>query len=303
MSLHLQHRQSLSFYMGELSSRVRLLNISILLWRGELFSFRATSISAFCGEPRTQFVFIGKKLETASCCFECIASDGWCLDHIVFYLICFLFISIIHHCVYLFSSISPSGFGSAPSFLYVQRQLSNMEPVTSTVMVTTANIGNSPTRSKAFTWACKLLRQGSSELGVIMEGKFVQVIPIRECGQGFELKLVFHDIPESTMQELILPTLEKEGPTRQCNVQEENAQAIRRREFAQNKASQAAAIGDVADTKKFLKELMEMRNDEDDTAGQEGGCRGGKRKLAANCAEIFARSTRICDSKFQENKE
>ena len=178
-----------------------------------------------------------------------------------------------------------------------------MDPVTSTVMVTTPNIGNSPTRSKAFTWACKLLRQGSSELGVIMEGKLVQVIPIRECVQGFELKLVFHDIPESTMQELILPTLEKEGPTRQCNVQEENAQAIRRREFAQNKASQAAAIGDVADTKKFLKEFMEMRNDEDDTAGQEGGCRGGKRKLAAHCAEIFARSTRICASKLQENKE
>ena len=178
-----------------------------------------------------------------------------------------------------------------------------MDPVTSTVMVTTPNIGNSPTRSKAFTWACKLLRQGSSELGVIMEGKLVQVIPIRECVQGFELKLVFHDMPESTMQELILPTLEKEGPTRLCNVQEENARAIRSREFAQNKAAQAASIGDVADTKKFLKELIEMGNDEENAAGQEGGARGGKRKLAAHCAEIFARSTRICASKLQENKE
>ena len=179
-----------------------------------------------------------------------------------------------------------------------------MDPVTSTVMVTTANIGNSPTRSKAFTWACKLLRQGSSELGVIMEGKLVQVIPIRECVQGFELKLVFHDIPESTMQELILPTLEKEGPTRQCNVQEENARAIRSREIAQNKAAQAAELGDVADTKKFLNRLCEMAdNDEVDSSGQEGGARGGKRKFAAHCAEIFARSTRICASKLQENKE
>ena len=136
-----------------------------------------------------------------------------------------------------------------------------------------------------------------------MEGKLVQVIPIRECVQGFELKLVFHDMPESTMQELILPTLEKEGPTRQINVQEESAQAIRRREIAQNKAAQAATIGDVQDIKKFLKELMVMGNDEDDSAGQEGGARGGKRKLAAHCAEIFARSTRICASKLQQNKE
>ena len=48
---------------------------------------------------------------------------------------------------------------------------------------------------------------------------------------------------------------------------------------------------------------MEMGNDEDDSAGQEGGARGSKRKLAAHCAEIFARSTRICASKLQENKE
>ena len=99
------------------------------------------------------------------------------------------------------------------------------------------------------------------------------------------------------------PQLEKEGPTRLCNVQEENARAIRSREFAQNKAAQAASIGDVADTKKFLKELIEMGNDEENAEGQEGGARGSKRKLAAHCAEIFARSTRICASKLQENKE
>ena len=107
VSLHLQHRQLLSFYMEELTSRVRLLNITILLWRGELFPFSATSISAFCGEPRTHLVCVANKHETANCCFECIASDDWCLDHIVFYLICFLFISIFHHCVHLFSSMSP----------------------------------------------------------------------------------------------------------------------------------------------------------------------------------------------------
>ena len=222
---------------------------------------------------------------------------------------CFLFNLFSLHfnisplCASIFKHV-PSGFGSAPSFLNVQRQFPNMDPVTSTVMVTTPNIGNSPTRSKAFTWACKLLRQGSSELGVIMDGKLVQVIPIRECVQGFEVKLVFHDMPESTMQELILPTFEKEGSSRQCNVQEENDRRIRSKEIAQGKAAQAAAIGDVAGTTKFLNRLCEMANtEEEDSAGQEGGARGGKRKLAAHCAEIFARSTRICASKLQENKE
>ena len=225
------------------------------------------------------------------------------MDHIVFYLIALLHFDNLSLCASILKHL-PSGFGSAASSLNDQRQFLNMDSVTSSVIVTTANIGNSPTRAKAFSYACKLLRQGSSELGVMVEGKLVTVIPIRECVQGFELKLVFHDVPESTMQELILPTFEKEGTSRQCNEQEERARQIRSREIAQNKAAQAAAIGDVADTKKILNRLCEMADtDEVDSAGQEGGARGGKRKLAAHCAEIFARSTRICASKLQENKE
>ena len=150
MSLHLQHRQSLSFYMGELTSRVRLLNISILLLRGELFPLRATSISAFCGEPRIQLVFIGNKHETANCFLSELPwmAGAWITLFFIYFLS--LHSNNSQLCASIFKHF-PSSFGSVPSYLNVQRQLPNMEPVTSTVMLTTASVGNSPTRVKALT--------------------------------------------------------------------------------------------------------------------------------------------------------
>ena len=97
----------------------------------------------------------------------------------------------------------------------------------------------------------------------MMEGTLRTAISLRESIEGMQIKLIFVGVPLEMMRTIIVPAFEKVDAVQQQDDAEQAEQRIRAKQKAQESAKRIATIGDVTEMQKFVRELIQMKKDDD----------------------------------------
>ena len=151
-------------------------------------------------------------------------------------------------------------------------------------------------RADAHEWAKPLLRQIIERADERWEGNLTTVIPVKPTFQGFLFKMIFTEVPERVMTDVILPVLQEQA----CTVKREQQDLAeaQRKQSAQRLAKikrRIEKIADVEGLQQTLKELREMRGN--------GGSEAKRRKFSDGAMEVLQTSFRVGAAKLEENKQ
>lgn len=147
-------------------------------------------------------------------------------------------------------------------------------------------------RRQAKIWMQQIIRRGLDKAMAQWEGELLVVIPLGSDVQGMKYKVVFKDVPEKLLHDVIFPTMSAHGLVKQQTREEADANRLQHEASRNLKASNRRALGDAAKNQELVEKLARLRG--------EGGTEAAKRKFADCCAGILNRSGKVAASRLSE---
>ena len=151
-------------------------------------------------------------------------------------------------------------------------------------------------RKEAYVWASSLLRHIIAKADASWEGELKVVLPLKPTVTGFLYKMVFTNVPDALMENVIVPGIQEQ----QCTVErvQKDLAAEQRRNSESRMIqirSRIDAIGNVSKMQQTIGRLMEMRG--------EGGPETKKRKFSEGAMDVLKTSVKVGAAKLAENRE
>jgi hypothetical protein len=140
-------------------------------------------------------------------------------------------------------------------------------------------------QSDAFTWATVMLRKIITQADAKWEGTLDTVIPLTEQVDGFLYKMVFEDMPEDLLHNVIIPGMRVMACTARM---EPHAVTAMHRKSVRD-------IGNVGSMRDTVNTILQMRGN--------GGPEAKKRKFSSEAMNILYTSVKVGSHKLAENKE